>query len=127
MKKLILFLFCLIAIPVFGQINTPKVLTAADSVYDVICRGSWLEIAVYDTSDADTITVWYPYTSTGDVTSYAVIGKITELATGDNVVGIYGDADMKYYILWVPYPRAVRFLLSDTPSGDVEIKAVTKP
>ena len=129
MKYLMIILFCLLAIPISAQINTAKELTTADSVYDIVSQGEWLEVAVYDTGDADTITVWYPYTSTliGAGAHYAVFGKIMELSSGNEVVGLYGDADTKYYTLWVLYPRAVRFLLSDYASGDVEIKAYNKP
>lgn len=111
----------------FAQIGTAKVLTTADSVYDIVCLDEWLEVAVLDTGAADTITVWYPYTNIAGTASYAVLGTIKEVATSNNVVGLYGDADTKVYIFWVPYPRAVRFLLSDYASGNVEIKPYKKP
>ena len=111
----------------FAQIGTAKVLTTADSVYDIVCLDEWLEVAVLDTGAADTITVWYPYTNIAGTASYAPMGKIMDLSTGANDTVIAGTADTKVYIFWVPYPRAVRFLLSDYASGNVEIKPYKKP
>ena len=130
MKKMILILMLFIlSIPVFAQLGQAVELTTADSVYDVVCLDEWLMIAVYDTAAADTITVWYPYTDiTIDLTtSYAPIGKIMDLSTGENDTVLAGTADTKYYILWIPSPRAVRFLLSDYATGNVEIKASPLP
>jgi len=125
MKKLIV-LFCLMAVSVFAQLGSWKTLTTADSVYDIKSKNQWVVVEVYDTSSADTITVWQPMTPVS-TTYYAVVGSIKELATNDNVVGLYGDADAKTYILWFPYPTAIRFLLSDYASGSVLIKAYNKP
>lgn len=128
MKKLILFLIIIISSYSIAQINVAKKLTTVDSVYDVVCLDEWLEVAVYDTGAADTITVWYPYSNTtiDTTTTYAPIGKIMDLSTGQNDVVIAGTEDTKYYILWIPNPRAVRFLLSDYATGNVEIKATGK-
>ena len=127
MRKLFIWLILMSALTL-AQVGTAVELEAGES-YDVSNQGQWLEVAVYDTGDADTITVWYPYTSTiiGAGVHYAAMGSIQELATGDYVAGLYGDADMKIYTLWVPSPRAVRFTLSADASGDVEIKAYKKP
>lgn len=127
MKKLILFtiliLYCSFS---YGQLNAKK-LTAADSVLTIYCQSEMLEIAVSDTGAADTVLVYYPVTTITGGTGYALIGTIKELATDNNVVGLYGDADSKVYVLWLLYPRGVRFVLSDYASGDVYIKTTGKP
>ena len=127
MKKLILLtiliLYCSFS---YGQSNAKK-LTTADSVLNIYCQSEWLEVAVSDTGAADTVLVYYPITTVAGTTDYALIGSIKELATNDNVVGLYGSADNKVYILWLPHPRGVRFILSDYASGDVYIKTTGKP
>ena len=129
MKKYLMIILILFSGLSFAQLGTAVELSTTDSVYDVICLDEWLAVAVYDTAAADTITVWYPYTDiTIDLTtSYAPMGKIMDLSTGYNDTVIAGTADTKYYILWVPSPRAVRFLLSDYATGNVEIKAFPLP
>jgi len=129
MKKLILFtiliLYCSFN---YGQVSYgSKLLTTADSVLWVYCQSEWLEVAVSDTGAADTVLVYYPITTVTAGTDYALIGSIKELATNDNVTGLYGSSDSKVYILWLPHPRAVRFVLSDYASGSVRVKAVGKP
>jgi len=129
MKKLILFtiliLYCSFN---YGQVSYgSKLLTTADSVLWVYCQSEWLEISVGDSAAADTVLVQVPVTSEAGVVDYATIGMIKEVATNDNVTGLYGNADVKLYILWVPYPRAVRLILSDYASGSVRVKAVGKP
>lgn len=127
MKKLIIVIFILLGCSLtFGQLNAKK-LTTADSVLTIYCQSEWLEIAVSDTGAADTILVYYPITTVGGTLDYALIGSIKELATYENVTGLYGSADNKVYILWLPSPRAVRFVLSDYASGDVYIKTTGKP
>jgi len=129
MKKIILFailiLYCSFN---YGQVSYgSKLLTTADSVLWVYCQSEWLEISVGDSAAADTVLVQVPVTSEAGVVDYATIGMIKEVATNDNVTGLYGNADVKLYILWVPYPRAVRLILSDYASGSVRVKAVGKP
>jgi len=129
MKKLILFtiliLYCSFN---YGQVSYgSKLLTTADSVLWVYCQSEWLEISVGDSAAADTVLVQVPVTSEAGVVDYATIGMIKEVATNDNVTGLYGNADVKLYILWVPYPRAVRLILSDYASGSVRVKTVGKP
>ena len=127
MKKLILFALLIVFCSVnYGQTYAKK-LTAADSVFTVYCLNEWLEITVSDTGDADTVLVYEPITSITGTTAYALIGTIKEVATNNNVVGLYGSADSKAYILWMTYPRAIRFVLSDYASGDVYIKTTGKP
>jgi len=129
MKKIFLFvIFILYCSFGYGQtIYGYKLLTAADSVLWVYCQSEWLEISVGDSAAADTVRVQVPVTSEGGITDYATIGTIKEIATNNNVTGLYGDADVKLYILWIPYPRAVRFILSDYASGSVRIKVIGKP
>lgn len=129
MKKIILFailiLYCSFN---YGQVSYgSKLLTTADSVLWVYCQSEWLEISVGDSAAADTVLVQVPVTSEAGVVDYATIGMIKEVATNDNVTGLYGNADVKLYILWMPYPRAVRLILSDYASGSVRVKAVGKP
>lgn len=125
MKTLIISLIMLISFIGYGQVDS-KEITTADSVFDFVCLGKWLEVAVSDTGAADTVLVYYPITTITGTTAYALCGTIKEVATGDNVVGLYGSADAKVYVIWLPEPRAVRFLLSDYASGDVYIRAVGK-
>lgn len=126
MKKLIIAIFIALSCPLmFGQVSS-KELTAADSVFNVTCLGEWLEIAVSDTGAADTVLVYYPITTITGTAGYALCGTIKEIATDENVVGLYGNADAKVYILWLPSPRSVRFVLSDYASGDVYISTVGK-
>lgn len=124
MKK-ILILFALLSISIFAQ-NVAKTLTTADSVLWVYGQSEWIEISVYDSGNADTVYVQQPI-SDGSNTYYAAIGKIMDLSTGENVTGLYGNADQKIYVLWFPYPRAIRFYLSDYASGSVFIKVTGKP
>jgi len=128
MKKLILFtiliLYCSLS---YGQVIRGKELTVTDSVLDISCQNEWLEVAVSDTGAADTILVYYPITTITGAVDYALVGTIKELATNNNVAGLYGDADNKVYILWLPNPRAVRFVLSDYASGDVYVKTKGTP
>ena len=127
MKKLILFalliVFCSVS---YGQTYAKK-LTAADSVFTVLCQSEWLEVTVSDTGYADTVLVYEPITSITGTAAYALVGMIKEQATDNNVVGLYGSTDSKVYILWLPSPRYIRFVLSDYASGDVYIKATGKP
>lgn len=126
MKKLIIAIFIVLGCSLtFGQVNAKK-LTTADSVLYIYCQSEWLEIAVSDTGAADTVLVYYPITTITGTAAYALCGTIKEIATNNNVVGLYGNADNKVYILWLPSPRAVRFVLSDYASGDVYISTVSK-
>lgn len=126
MKKLIIAIFIALSCPLmFGQVNAKK-LTTTDSVLYVYCQSEWLEIAVSDTGAADTVLAYYPITTITGTTAYALCGTIKEIATNNNVVGLYGSADAKVYVIWLPEPRAVRFVLSDYASGDVYISTVGK-
>jgi len=126
MKKIILFTILILCCSFsYGQVNAKK-LTAADSVLNIYCQNEWLEIAVSDTGAADTVLVYYPITTITGTADYALCGSIKEIATNGNVVGLYGSADAKVYILQLPFPRAVRFVLSDYTSGDVYISTVGK-
>lgn len=125
MKTILITLLLLIASISYGQIGS-KVITTADPVFDFVCLGEWLEVAVSDTGAADTVLVYYPITTITGTTAYALCGSIKEMATGSNVVGLYGNADAKVYVIWLPEPRAVRFLLSNYASGQVYIRTVGK-
>lgn len=126
MKKLIIAIFIILSCSLtFGQVNAKK-LTTADSVFNVTCLGEWLEIAVSDTGAADTVLVYYPITTITGTAGYALCGTIKEIATDEIVLGLYGDADAKVYLIWLPQPRTVRFLLSDYASGDVYISTSGK-
>lgn len=129
MKKYLIIILLLFSAQCFAQLGIAKELSTTDSVYDITSKGEWLFVAVYDTAAADTITVWFPYTDVNidATTSYAPIGKIMDLSTGSNDGVMAGTADTKYYVLWIPYPRAVRFLLSDYATGNVEIKPFNVP
>lgn len=127
MKKLIFVTFLILSCSVtFGQLNAKK-LTTADSVLIIYCQSEWLEVAVSDTGAADTVLVYYPITTITGTTDYALCGSIKEIATNNMVTGLYGSADNKVYLIWLPHPRAVRFILSDYASGDVYIKTTGKP
>lgn len=127
MKKIILFialiLYCSFS---YGQLRN-KELTVADRVLDISCQNEWLEIAVSDTGVADTILVYYPITTITGTLDYASVGSIKEVATNSMVTGLYGNADAKVYIIWLPNPRGVRLVLSSYASGDVYVKAIGKP
>lgn len=125
MKNLIITLVMLISFIGYGQSGT-KELTTADSVFDFTCLGEWLEVAVSDTGAADTVLVYYPITTITGTAGYALCGTIKEIATDEIVLGLYGDADAKVYLIWLPQPRTVRFLLSDYASGDVYISTSGK-
>lgn len=125
MKSILITLLLLVTFASYGQVSS-KELTAADSVFNVTCLGEWLEIVVSDTGAADTVLVYYPITTITGTAGYALCGTIKEIATDKNVVGLYGNADAKVYILWLPSPRSVRFVLSDYASGDVYISTVGK-
>ena len=125
MKTLIISLIMLISFIGYGQSGT-KEITTVDSVYDFTCLGEWLEVAVSDTGAADTVLVYYPITTITGTTAYALCGSIKEIATDEIVLGLYGDADAKVYLIWLPQPRTVRFLLSDYASGDVYISTSGK-
>lgn len=127
MKKLIVLLFVFLSYSLSAQILLGgKLLTTADSVLNVVSQQQWVTVAVYDTGAADTVTVWFPFTHPGgattDTTTYAPYGRILDYSTGGNDVVLAGTQDTKVYILWAPYPRAIRFLLSDYASGDVYIR-----
>lgn len=125
MKNLIIILIMFVSFIGYGQVSSKEV-TTADSVFDVVCLGEWLEVAVSDTGAADTVLVYYPITTITGTTEYALIASIRELATNNIVAGLYGSADAKGYILWLPKPRAVRFVLSDYASGNVFITTIWK-
>lgn len=125
MKNLIIILIMLISFIGYGQVSSKEV-TAADSVFDVVCLGEWLEVSVSDTGAVDTVLVYYPITTITGTKDYALCGSIKEIATNNNVTGLYGSSDAKVYIIWLPEPRVVRFVLSDTPSGDVYISTSGK-
>jgi hypothetical protein len=130
MKKL-LFIILLLAVGITsGQtVLREKTLTAVDSIMIVISQHEWVEITVIDTgSVADTVFVHYPVT-VGSTTTYARVGKIMDLSTGENVTAMVSSATAltKTYILWVPHPRAIRLMLGDTSTGSVFVRAVGKP
>lgn len=124
MKKIILAIMFIASVS-YGQVSSKEV-TVLDGNFDIVCLGEFLEVAVSDTGTADTVLVYYPITTITGTTAYALIGSIKELATNNNVVGLYGDADSKAYMLWIPSPRAVRFVLSGYASGSVFITTVWK-
>ena len=124
MKKLIVILVMLIASISYGQ-SVSKTLTAGGT-FDVVSLGEYFEIAVSDTGDADTVLVYYPITTIAGAVAYALVGTIKELATNNNVLGLYGSSANKVYMLWHPRPRAVRFVLSAYASGSVHITATWK-
>lgn len=125
MKSILITLLLLVTFTSYGQVSS-KVVTTTDRNFDVVCLGEWLEVAVSDTGAADTVLVYYPITTITGTAAYALCGTIKEIATNNNVVGLYGDADNKVYILWLPEPRAVRFVLSQYASGKVYISTVGK-
>ena len=126
MKTLIIILLLLITSISYGQ-TTAKVLTTTDRNLDVYCQSDWLMVSVGDSAAADTITVSMFAVTQAQLVGYATVGTIKEIATNENVVALYGDADVKVYYIWLPYPGAIRFTLSQYASGNVYIKASGKP
>ena len=132
MKKILFILIVLFTVSAYPQdfygVRT-KTLTATDSAWTINNQYEFLQITVIDTgSTADTINVYYPIT-VGTTTSYAKMGKIMDLSTGENVTAMISSATAltKTYILWAPYPRAVTFIMGDTSTGTLFIKAEGKP
>ena len=112
----------------FSQSNVKTVYLSSggDSSYRYTCRGEWVEILAIDSTDADTVNVYYPSVGTG----VAPIGVIRSLATGSDVTEITPTTGINgnYYVLWAPYPRTIDFYLESTGgAAEMWLTIVTKP
>ena len=128
MKKYLIILLLFFTTIGFSQSNilTKYLSSGGDSSWTYSSIGEWVEILAIDSTDADTVNVYYPSVGTG----VAVVGMIKEVSTGDFVTEITPPTGINgaYYIIWLPYPRAITFYLESTGgAAEMYIKVVNKP
>ena len=127
MKKILIIILLLTGIG-FAQSNikTKWLSSLGDSSYRYTSIGEWVEILAIDSADADTVNVYYPSVGTGE----ALVGTIKEVSTGDFVSEITPPTGVNgaYYVIWLPYPRAIDFFLESTGgAAEMYIRVVNKP
>lgn|SRR4030067_598188 len=124
MKKILIFIIFFIGVTLSqNRVTSWWLSDTGDSTASYNCQSEWLEIQVIDSTDQDTVYLQYP-----TVGGYVTIA-VWNLSTGsqtDTLMSPGANENGGIYIVYAPYPRAVRFNMNSL-AGELYIKVTEKP